>query len=160
AGQVRVIELVRVADALIGHQLEELAAEGVAATRGKVGERHLVAAAHLGIHLVDLAGKAVRRQPLVHGIRVDEGLVDARGRTSEDTVEADGAGHGGSFRWLKAGWHSLVERAGGISTLWPPENFRTDGCNLRVKSLSGSDESALSVRRSWRWRERPLHNTT
>lgn len=41
-----------------------------------------------------MAGEAVRRQPLAHGVGVEEGAVDAFGRRGEDAVEADGSGLG------------------------------------------------------------------
>src|ERR1051325_2266756 len=45
AGQVRVVEAIRVADALARHELEVLATEGMALAGGEVPERHLVRAA-------------------------------------------------------------------------------------------------------------------
>jgi hypothetical protein len=65
-----------VADALARFELEVLAAKRVALARREVRERHLVGAAHLRIDLVDLAGETVWRQPLGHGVRIEEGAVD------------------------------------------------------------------------------------
>src|SRR5690242_8157589 len=42
AGQVRIVELVRVTDALVRYELEVRASEGVAVSRREVRERHLV----------------------------------------------------------------------------------------------------------------------
>src|SRR5438067_13599792 len=63
AGQVRVVELVRVANAFVWHQFEVLSAEGVAASGAKVRERHRVGAADFGVQMVNLARESVRRKP-------------------------------------------------------------------------------------------------
>ena len=63
-GEVGVVELVGVADALVGHQLEELAAERMRLSRGEIREGHFVGAAYLGLELMDLARKPMGRQPL------------------------------------------------------------------------------------------------
>ncbi len=95
ARQVRVVEAVRVAQALVRDQLQELPAKRVALARREVLERHLVAAADARLDAVHLAGKAVRRQPLGHRLRIDESAVDAVGRGSQDSVKLDGIrGHG------------------------------------------------------------------
>jgi hypothetical protein len=92
AGEVRVVEGVGVANALVRHQLEVRAAERVGLPVAEVGERHPVRAADLGVQLVHLAGEAVRRQPLDHGVGVEEGAIDALCRCAQDALEADGAG--------------------------------------------------------------------
>src|SRR5260221_6928237 len=61
AGQVGVVELVGMTDALPRHEFQVLAAEGMALARPEVGERHLVASSHARIDLVDLAGESVGR---------------------------------------------------------------------------------------------------
>src|SRR5574340_133127 len=61
AGQVRIVKLVRIADALVWYQLKIFAAERVTLARGEVGERHLVSPADLRIQVVNLCGEAVRR---------------------------------------------------------------------------------------------------
>src|SRR5262249_36036271 len=53
------VEAVGVDDALAGHELQVLAAEGMARAGREVRERHVVAAAHARVHLVDLRGEAV-----------------------------------------------------------------------------------------------------
>src|SRR5437868_9093408 len=45
AGKVRIVELVRVADALVRRQLEKSSAKGVAFSGGEIRERHPVGAA-------------------------------------------------------------------------------------------------------------------
>src|SRR5690606_39075192 len=92
AGQARVLERVGVADALALDQLDVAAAESVAGAGGEVGERHPVAAAHAHVALVDHAGEAVRRRPLRHRRRIDEGAVHALGRRAQHAVQGDGAG--------------------------------------------------------------------
>ena len=93
AGQIRVVELVRVADPFVRHQLDVLPAEGVAAARREVRERHLVGATEAGVHVMHLAGESVGRQPLDHRVRIEEGAIDPLGRSPQDAVKADGAWH-------------------------------------------------------------------
>ena len=87
ARQVRIVELVGVAKALVRDELEVLAAERVALAGGEVGERHLVRAADSGVHMVNLAGEAVRRQPLGHGVGIEERPVDPLRRRPQHAVE-------------------------------------------------------------------------
>src|SRR5207237_10050945 len=74
--QIRVVELVRVADTFIRHEFEICSAEGVALTVAKIGERHAVAAAPFRVHLVNLAGKSIRWQPLRHRLRIKKRAVN------------------------------------------------------------------------------------
>src|SRR5438552_4172040 len=88
--QVRVVELVRVANAFVGHQFEILSAEGVSMSCGEIRERHFVGAADLGIQVVDLAGESVWRKPFGHRVGIQERPIDSlRGRT-ENAVKPDG----------------------------------------------------------------------
>jgi hypothetical protein len=73
---MRIVERVSVANAFVRHQLEILPAEGVTLARGEVRERHLVLAAHLGIHAVNLPREAIGRQPTRLGVGVEEGPID------------------------------------------------------------------------------------
>ena len=94
AGQVRVVELVRVADAFVRHQFEILAAEGVAVAGGEVRERHLVGAADFGVQVVNLAGEPVRRKPFGHRVGVEERPIDSFRRRTQHAVKSDGVcGH-------------------------------------------------------------------
>ncbi len=96
----RIVEPVRVADALVRHQLQVLATERVTGARREIRKRHPVGAADLRIQMVDLAGEAVRREPLDHRVGVQERAIDALRRRSQHSVKSDGAGsHGvGPFR--------------------------------------------------------------
>jgi hypothetical protein len=98
ARQVGIVELVRVAQALARHELQVLAAEGMAAVRGEVAERHPEGAADPGLKVMDGAGEAVGRQPLRQRVRFDEGAVDLLGLGREDAVQANGVGHGSFLR--------------------------------------------------------------
>src|SRR2546430_2734741 len=69
AGQIPIIEFVRVPNPLIRHQLDELAAKRMAPPGREIRERHPIPAAHPRIHLMHLARKPIRRQPLHHRIR-------------------------------------------------------------------------------------------
>jgi hypothetical protein len=64
ARQVRVLEGVHLADALVRHQLEVLAAERVRVAGLEVAERHPERTTDPRVEMVDLAGEAVGRQPL------------------------------------------------------------------------------------------------
>src|SRR5258708_32974667 len=70
AGQVRVIEFIRVADMLVGRQFEIGSAERVALAGGEISERHSVSATHLGVEVVNLARKSVGGKQLGHGVRI------------------------------------------------------------------------------------------
>ena len=63
---------------------------------GEVCKRHLVGTADLCVHMVHFSGKAVRREPLGHGIRVEECAIDLFGGGSEHAVEPDGIGRHGA----------------------------------------------------------------
>jgi len=115
ARQVRIVEAVGVHDAQAGHEFEVLTAEGVARPRRVVGERHPVRAADARVEVVDLAGEAVRRQPLGHRVGVEERPVDAVGRGAQDAVKADGSGHrrcsfvAGGFPRLRRTGHVRID---------------------------------------------------
>src|SRR5207249_378855 len=63
AGQVRIVELIRVANALVWQSFEIVSTEGVAAAGAEVRERHLVDAADFGVQMVNLARKSLGRKP-------------------------------------------------------------------------------------------------
>jgi len=73
---IRVIELVRVTNALIRHELSVCAAEGVTLAGAEIGERDPVVAADFGVHLVNLAGKSIRWQPFRHRLRIKKRAVN------------------------------------------------------------------------------------
>src|SRR6266536_4212823 len=68
--QVRVVELVGVANALVRHELEISSPEGMAFAAVEVRERHPVRSADLGVELMHFTGETVRRQPLSHRVRI------------------------------------------------------------------------------------------
>jgi hypothetical protein len=59
ARQVRIVEAVGVADALVRNEFQIFAAEGMAFAGGEVRERHLECAAHLGVHVMHPGRKAM-----------------------------------------------------------------------------------------------------
>jgi len=61
----------------------------VALTRREVRKRHLVGAADLGVHMVNLAGKAVRREPFGHGVGFKKRPIDSFRRRPQHTVKSD-----------------------------------------------------------------------
>jgi hypothetical protein len=92
ARQVRIVEGARVAQALVRHQLEVLAAERVAVAVREIGERHAPGAVDLGVHLVHLAGETVGRQPLGHRLGIEEGAVEPLGAGAQHAVQAGRSG--------------------------------------------------------------------
>src|SRR5262245_61405870 len=93
--QIRIVELVRVANAFVRCQLAIGSTKGVALARAEVRERYLVRAADLGVHVVNLAGESVRRQPFGHRARIQERSINPLGRRTEYTMKLDCAcGHG------------------------------------------------------------------
>src|SRR6266446_7846349 len=96
--QARVIELVRVANALVARELDVRSAEGVTLAGCEVGERHLVGATYPGVLVVNLAGESVRWQPLGQRVRIEERSVDPLWRSSQHTVKPNGAGVFGGRR--------------------------------------------------------------
>jgi hypothetical protein len=90
--QVRIVELVGVANALVRDELEILAAEGVTVSRSEIGERHFVGAPHFRLQMVDLAGEAVGRQPFGHRIGIEKRPIHSFRRRADDAVEPHGIG--------------------------------------------------------------------
>src|SRR5712692_4860843 len=86
---IRVVELVRVTDPFIRHELSVCAAESVAMAGAKIGERHPVAAADFRVHLVNLAGKSIRWQPLCHRLRIKKRAVNLLRLCPEHSMNAD-----------------------------------------------------------------------
>src|SRR5262249_14936633 len=95
--EIRVVECVCVANALMGHQFEVPSSEGVTAACRKVREGHLVCTADFGIQMVNLAREAVRRKPLGHCICIEERTIDRLGRRAEHSVKPDRIG---GHEWL------------------------------------------------------------
>src|SRR5688572_13163189 len=96
SGQVGVVEAIGVANSLERHKLLILATERVPVSRRKVRKRHSVGAAHLDVHMVDLAGESVGGEPLGHGVSVEKRPIDAFRCGTENSVKSDGArGHDG-----------------------------------------------------------------
>ncbi len=104
-GQVRIVEAVRVLDALVRDQFAVLAAEGVRVAGREVRERHLVGAADACVHVVDLAREAIWRKPLRLCVGIEERAVDTLRLGTKYPVETSGAcSHdGGSFRFVGRG---------------------------------------------------------
>src|SRR5262245_45557131 len=75
AGHTRVVEPLRVTDALMRYELTIRAAEGVASARREVRERHLEGAAGPRVQVVDPTRESVRRKPFGRGIRIEEGAI-------------------------------------------------------------------------------------
>src|SRR5262245_15192293 len=60
----------------------------------EVGERHPECAANLRLHMVDLAGEAVGRQPFGHRICVEEGAKHLLRFGGEDAMQTNGVALG------------------------------------------------------------------
>ena len=91
SGQVRIVESIRIADLLEWHEFAVLAAKGVAVARREVRERHLVGTADPGIHVMNLAGETVWRDPLRHRVSIQKRPVDPFRIRTEHTVKSDDA---------------------------------------------------------------------
>jgi hypothetical protein len=64
----------------------------MASARGEIGERHLVRAADLGVHVVNFGRESVRWKPPGHSVHVKERSVDFFGRRAEHPVKLDRVG--------------------------------------------------------------------
>src|SRR4029453_8613546 len=94
SGQARIVECVRVANAFMWPQLEKASAERVSGACGEIRERHLVGAADFGMEVVNLARKAVRREPFGHCVWIEERPIDFLRRRTGHSVKLDGCwGH-------------------------------------------------------------------
>ena len=89
AGQIRIVEFVRVANPFVRSQFDVRPAEGMALARGEIRERHFVTAANFGVHLMHLGGESVRRKPFGHRVGIEKCLVNLFGRRSEDAVKSN-----------------------------------------------------------------------
>ena len=56
----------------------------------EVGERHLETAAHLRVHVMNLACESIGRKPLAHGVGVEESAIYSFWFRPEDAVKSDG----------------------------------------------------------------------
>jgi hypothetical protein len=90
AGQVRIVELVRVAEEFIGLQFQIRSAEGVALTGGEIGERHFVTTADFGIEVMNLARESVWWKPLGHRVCIQKRAINSLGRRPEHSVKLNG----------------------------------------------------------------------
>lgn len=92
AGQIRIVETIRVTNQLVRLQLHILAAERMRLAGREVREGHLICAPDPHISVVHLGGKAIGRQPLHHRIRIDERAVHAVGRGTKDAMQSNSIG--------------------------------------------------------------------
>ena len=99
-GTFRVLQSVRIADALVGNQFLERLAERMAGAGGKIGERHEVATPTTASISCTLPVNPWRQHPLAHGIGIQEGAIDAVGRRAQHAVQAKRVvrGHGGGSK--------------------------------------------------------------
>src|SRR5882672_1409292 len=95
-GQVGILELVGVAQALVGDEFNILATERVALAIGEIAKGHPEGAAYFRVHVMHGAGVAIRRKPLGHGVRLEEGAIDLLWLRGQDSMETHGVGHGQS----------------------------------------------------------------
>src|SRR5207249_2173833 len=90
ARQIGIVETISISDTLVGHDLQIFSAERMARIRGEIRERHPECAANLRVEMVNLAGEAIGRQPLGHGVRVEEGAKNLLRPGGEDTMQTNG----------------------------------------------------------------------
>src|SRR5438067_175918 len=66
----------------------------MAHARGEIAKRHPEGPADFRVEVMHGASKAVGRQPLRQGVRLDEGAIDLVGLRGQDAVQSNGVGHG------------------------------------------------------------------
>src|SRR5437870_2970641 len=71
------------------HEFNVLSSERMTLSCGEVRKRHLMCAADLGIHVVNLSSKSVRRKPLTHGVWFQECSIYPLGGRTQDAVKPD-----------------------------------------------------------------------
>src|SRR5215831_9058598 len=59
----------------------------------EVGERHFVGSTDSRIHMMNLGGESVWREPFHHCVRIEKRTIDPFGRSAKDTVKTDSARH-------------------------------------------------------------------
>src|SRR6185437_8428488 len=91
--KARIVEPVGVAQALMRDELEIFSTERVTLSVGEIAKRHAMGAADPGLELMHGAGEAIRRQPLGHGVGLDEGAVDFLRLRGQDSMESHGIRH-------------------------------------------------------------------
>src|SRR5881396_1442893 len=111
AGQVRVVEFVRMTNAFVRCQFDVFSAERVALARAEIRERHFVSAADFGVQVMNLARESVRWKPFDHGVRIEERAINSLRRRPEHSVESDGVCVGRWHDLLCVYWFSLLRRA-------------------------------------------------
>lgn len=77
--QVRVIELVCLANQFVGHKFKILTAKRMAIARREIVKRHPQGAAHPRLHVVHHAGRTIRWQPFAHRTSIQKGPVHLLG---------------------------------------------------------------------------------
>lgn len=87
--KIRVVELVRVSNQLVGYQFKVFAAKGVTVARREVLEGHLEGTASAWLHVMNPAGETVGRKPLAHRLGLEERPVDPFGLGAKHSMKAD-----------------------------------------------------------------------
>src|SRR5512146_93374 len=93
AGQVGIIELVRVTQALVGNELDIFAAKRMALARREISKRHFERAADAWLEMMHGAGKAIGRKPFRECVRLEKRAIDLLRPGCEDAMQAHGVGH-------------------------------------------------------------------
>ncbi len=87
--QIRVVESVRVTNALVRHEFSIFATEGVAVPGSEICERHLVGTADLSVRVVNFPYKTIRRKPFCLRIRIKKRSINPLGRCTKHPVKPD-----------------------------------------------------------------------
>src|SRR5262249_61082796 len=93
AGQIGIVELVRVAQAFVGNELEVFPAEGMSLAGRKVPEGHLELAAYFRLQMMHCAGKTVGWEPFRQRVCFEERAIDFLRPGCQNTVQANSVGH-------------------------------------------------------------------
>ncbi|VTZ65136.1 conserved hypothetical protein [Sinorhizobium medicae] len=93
AGQVGVVEFVRVAQTFAGDEFDIFTAKGVAFTRREVPEGHFEGAAGFWLQMMHGAGKAIRRKPFRERVGFEERAIEFLRAGGQNAVQSYSVGH-------------------------------------------------------------------
>ncbi|EGE57417.1 hypothetical protein RHECNPAF_4310041 [Rhizobium etli CNPAF512] len=133
AGEVRIIELVGVADQFARDEFKKFAAESMAVAGREIAEGHSEGAADGRFQMMHGAEKTVRRKPFGERVCLDEGAIDLFRAGRENAVQAYGVRHGGDP--LMDGMNELrtdkpLPIRHGIDLFCKKNRAQTCGCQL------------------------------
>ena len=94
---------------------------------GEIGEGHFVAATDFGVQVMHFAGESVRREPLGHGVGIEDRAIDPFRWGAEHSVKSNGIGIVGCHKLF--GFHYYDEWG---RRLWTIVRKIISGVHLRA----------------------------